>query len=334
MRNDRLIPGTILVIIGIVFLLDNFGVIDFSWWSFISLWPILLIMGGVNLVFAHNKSAWATTLKILVLIAGMSILIVDGLTHHSDNWQGWRFHWKRDYTDNDDNNIDTADVVDTASGGSFVKNGEISTYRQAYKPGTTSATLNITGGATKYVLNGATDQLFEATTKDHIMNYSLKGSLDSTSATIDFDMTTTHKHGVVFNWGHNKESRADIKLNSNPEWEINIESGASAADFDLSYFKVKKLSIQGGAASYDVKLGQPLKNTDIEIQTGAASVTIRIPQNAACHITTDTGLSSKKFDGFDKKDDDVYETPGFDKAANQMKISIEGGMSDFKVIRY
>jgi len=97
---------------------------------------------------------------------------------------------------------------------------------------------------------------------------------------------------------------------------------------------VKKLSIQGGAASYDVKLGQPLKNTDIEIQTGAASVTIRIPQNAACHITTETGLSSKNFDGFNKKDDDGYETPGFDKAANQIKISIEGAMSDFKVIRY
>src|SRR5476651_1696595 len=133
MRNDRLIPGTILVIIGIVFLLDNFGVIDFSWWSFFSLWPILLIMGGVNLVFAHNKSNWATALKIVVLAAGMSILIVDGLTHHTDNWQGWRFHWKRDYDDN--NNIDTADVVDTASGGSIVKSGETSIYRQEYKPG-------------------------------------------------------------------------------------------------------------------------------------------------------------------------------------------------------
>jgi len=312
-------------------LLDNFGVIDFSWWSFFSLWPILLIMGGVNLVFAHNKSNWATALKIVVLVAGMSILIVDGLTHHTDNWQGWRFHWKRDYDDN--NNIDTADVVDTASGGSIVKSGETSIYRQEYKPGITSATLNISGGATKYVLNGSTDQLFEATTKDHIMNYSLRTTLDSTNANIDFDMVT-HKRRVVFNWGRNKESRADIKLNPNPEWEINIESGASAADFDLSNFKVKKLSIQGGAASYDVKLGQPLKNTDIEIQTGAATVTIRIPQKAACHITTDTGLSSKKFDGFDKKDDDVYETPGFDKATNQMKISIEGGMSDFKVIRY
>jgi len=218
MRSDRLIPGTILVIIGVVFLLDNFGVINFSWWSFFSLWPILLIMGGVNLVFAHNRSNWATALKIVVLIAGMSILIVDGLTHRSDNWQGWRFHWNRDFDDDhNNNNIDTTDLVDTASGGSIVKSGESSTYRQAYKPGTTSATLNITGGATKYVLNGTTDQLFEATTKDHIMNYTLKGTLDSTNAVVDFDMTT-HKHKVAFNWGRKKDSRADIKLNPNPEW--------------------------------------------------------------------------------------------------------------------
>jgi hypothetical protein len=331
MKNDRLIPGTILVIIGILFLLDNFNVIDFSWGSFFSLWPILLIIGGVNLVFAHNKSNWATALKIVVLLCGMAVLIVGGLSHRPNNWSGWNMRWNRDF---DDNSSDSNNMIDTADGGSVVKVDGNTTYHEAYKPGTLTATLNISGGATAYLLQGVTNDLFEATTKEHNLHYSLKSRTDSTNTVVDFDMAA-RKHGITFNWGKNKYNKADIKLNSNPEWQINIESGASSADFDLSFFKISKLNIQGGAASYNVKLGQPLATTDVDIQTGAASVTIRIPKNAACRITTDTGLSSKNFDGFDKKDDDdSYQTPGFDKATNKMNISIEGAMSDFKVIRY
>lgn len=329
MRNDRLIPGTILVIIGIVFLLDNFGVIDFSWWCFVDLWPILLIIGGVNLVFANNRSLWATGLKIAVLIGGMAILIICGLTQRHKGWPAWTYHLNRDF--NDDNDRDTAGDDDTSGRSSVIKVDGNSIYREAYKPGLQSAKLNISGGATTYTIKGVTNDLFEATTKEFNNRYSLNTHTDSTTAVIDFSMNT-RKHGV-FNFGK-QESKADIKLNSNPEWDIDVETGASKTDFDLSYFKVKKLTIQGGAASYDVKLGQPLALTTINISTGAASVTLRIPKNAACHITTDTGLSSKKFDGFDTKDDDTYETPGFDKATNKMKINMEGGISDFKVIRY
>jgi len=323
MRNDRLIPGTILVIIGILFLLNNFGAIDFNWWTFIDLWPILLIIGGVNLVFAHNRSPWATIVKIAVLFAGMGILIICGLTRRYSGWPGWTYHIRRDFNDDSD---------DTTGNHSVMKVDGSSVYREANHPGITSATLNISGGATTYHLSGVTNDLFEATTKEFNMHYNLNTHIDSTSATIDFDMNM-HKHGV-FNWGDKKHNEADIKINPNPEWEINLESGASSANFDLSPFKVKKLDIQGGAASYTVKLGQPLANTEVEVQTGMASVMLYIPKNAACSINVDTGLSSKTFEGFNKNEDGSYETPGFDKATNKMKISIEAGMSDFKVIRY
>lgn len=92
--------------------------------------------------------------------------------------------------------------------------------------------------------------------------------------------------------------------------------------------------MDGGAASFHIKMGQPLVNTNIEVSTGASSVTISIPQNAACHIITDTGLSSKSFDGFQNQGDNEYATPNFDKAPYKMYIHLEGGISDFKVSRY
>ncbi|HEY0244107.1 MAG TPA: hypothetical protein VGC01_00965, partial [Mucilaginibacter sp.] len=65
-----------------------------------------------------------------------------------------------------------------------------------------------------------------------------------------------------------------------------------------------------------------------------SEVNISIPQNAACRIKTDSGLSSNQFDGFNKKDDDDYETAGFANAKNKMYINISGGISDIKVKRY
>ena len=87
MKNDRLIPGLILVLIGAAFLLDNFGYIDFHWSNIWHLWPIFLIIGGVNLVFAHNKSPLATTLKIGVVILGFGLLLFGNF--------GNRFDWPR-----------------------------------------------------------------------------------------------------------------------------------------------------------------------------------------------------------------------------------------------
>ena len=56
MKNDKLIPGVILVLIGGAILLANYGYLHFHWWNIFRLWPILLVIGGINLLFAHNKS--------------------------------------------------------------------------------------------------------------------------------------------------------------------------------------------------------------------------------------------------------------------------------------
>jgi hypothetical protein len=183
MRSDRLIPGTVLVIIGILFLLDNFGVIDFSWWSLMALWPIFLIMAGVNLLFAHNKGNGATIAKIAVLLVGMGILVYGGLSHRSIGWRGWTYHFNRDNnndSNNDDNNNDW-DSSDTTGGGnrdSIIKVDGNSVYRESYKPGTQTAQLNISGGAATYSLNGITNDLFEAATKEYGNRYVLKTHTD------------------------------------------------------------------------------------------------------------------------------------------------------------
>ena len=337
MKNDKLIPGLILVLIGLVILLDNFGYIDFHWSNLWHLWPMFLIIAGVNLVFAHNKTPLATILKVGVVIVGFALLLFGrfgdrmGLpiyySFHNDNHD-------RDNNDKDDDDDDDDDDTTATTKGDIVQVESNNGYNTPYTTDAKIAQLNISGGGTEYLLSDTTNQLFKADTKEHFGKYEFSHRNEGSTYILDFKMKD--KKGGHFNWssGDDKSNSATFKLNPNPIWDISVETGATSLDFDLTKFKIRTLKLSGGAASFDVKLGQPQVNTNVEVSTGMASVNINIPQNAACRIKTDSGLSSTDFDGFTKKDDDTYETPGYETAANKINININGGISDFNVHRY
>jgi len=184
--------------------------------------------------------------------------------------------------------------------------------------------LNIKGAAMCYKLLDTTSQLFTADTRAFHNRFQLDSHKEDSVYVMNFISNNTKS------WGDGSDT-AYLKFNINPEWEINIQAGATDLDFDLSKYKVKELKLSGGAGQFVVKMGLPLQATNINVSTGAADITIAVPKDAACSINTNSGLSSNTFDGFIKKDDDHYETPGFKSAKNKIFIHFEGGVSVFKV---
>lgn len=49
----RIIPGSILLFLGIVFLLDNYGFLPSNTWD--KLWPVFLIIPGLLILFGPTK---------------------------------------------------------------------------------------------------------------------------------------------------------------------------------------------------------------------------------------------------------------------------------------
>jgi len=335
MKNDKLIPGLILVMIGAIFLLHNFHVIHFNWGNLWHLWPIIIVIAGVNLVFAHNRSPWATILKISVVVAGFALLVFGNFSNNYGWWWPHRYyHYNSNDNDNNDDSDDNSDMDDSDS--SSVKDGMVkvagsSVFNEPYLASVKIARLNINGGATSYYLSDTTNQLFNARTRERFGRYELNHRQEDSVYVVDFNMKDK-KHG--FNWDNNNSNRVDMKLNSNPEWEVVVNAGATELNFDLSKFKVKSLELNGGAGSFDLKLGQPLAVTNVTVSTGAADVNLRIPQNAACRITTSSAFSSDNFEGFTKTSDNNYETPGFSAAKNRIYIEMKGAFSGFEVKKY
>lgn len=331
MKSEKIMPGLILVAIGAIFLLHNYNVINFHWGNLFRLWPIFLIMGGINLVLAQNRSAWATILKISVVIGGFCLLIFLP-NNHRFFWNNHNGNWNFSNNDTDGDNDDYDDEGSNTDKKGIVKVEGSSTYSQPFTAAATTAILNISGGGTLYTLKDTTNELFSAVTKEFTNKFEFEHSMEGNVPVLGLHMQK--RNGNHFSWDTDNTNSAAIKLNTHPEWEVNVEAGATKLDFDLSAFKISKLKISGGAASFNIKMGQPLATTNVEVSTGVSEVNIKVPESAACRIESNSGMSSTNYDGFTKNGDGTYQTAGFDAAKNKLFIHIKGGVSDFKVTRY
>ncbi|HWL00693.1 MAG TPA: DUF5668 domain-containing protein [Parapedobacter sp.] len=316
MNKEKLSWGLILLFVGGVLLLDNLDIIDFYWRSVFSMWPVILIIIGVNLLVP--KRGIGNAVSIVVTVAALAFLAVRGTFPPHDNW--WIFdnkEWKTERRGSENNNK------------SREKSSGVFTHE--YDGAITTAHLHIKGGAVEYEIEGLTDDLFHAEATSTLGAHQLETTTNGSTANLTFSMRDTKKG----NWNiKGDENWAKISLNRNPIWHISLNMGAGAAEFDLSEYKVASLNFNGGAASFEAKLGMPLEETTIAAESGVASVEIEIPRAAACKIIIKSGLSSRDFPGFTKQDDGSYTTEGYEQASNRFVINLKGGLSSFAVKRY
>lgn len=310
MKTDKIVWGLALVFAGSVLLLDNFNIIDFYWTSIGQFWPLLLILIGTNMVLGRGKQTpWGSTVLIAVTCLVLGFIAYVGINKPTDTDSRWS--WSFD-----------EEVSEEKSTAGFLESMPANLSR---------AELHVKGGATSYMLAGTSANLFEAEVQRSFGKFSLeKISRDSTEV-LHFNMKG---QGKSMNFEKLGSNQADIRLNTQPLWDIFFELGAGEAEMDLTAYRVASLEIKGGAASFDIKLGVPEKQTNVKVKTGMAGVKLAIPLQAGCKITVDGGLTSKDFEGFEKQSDGTYITPGFAKSTQLIIVQLKGGLSDFEVSRY
>lgn len=316
MNKEKLSWGLILLFIGGVLLLDNLDVINFYWRSVFSMWPVILIVIGVNLLVPRRGVGNAVS--VIVTIAALAFLAYRGMFPPHNNW--WMF----------DNNTRRSETERSPMEQRRPGNSK-GTFTHEYDSAITTANLSIKGGAVEYEIEGITDKLFSAEAASTIGTHYLETTSDGSNANLSFRMRDQKKG----NWNlDDDENWAKISLNPHPVWHINLDMGAGSAEFDLTKYKVAGLSFNGGAASFKAKMGMPLEETVITAESGVASVEIEVPKAAACRIVVKSGLSSRDFPGFTKQSDGSYVTEGYDNTGNRFTINLQGGLTSFTVERY
>ena len=231
---------------------------------------------------------------------------------------GCRFRPSKD-NDDDDNSTPAGTVVPSAGGGvySLDNNAAVKTAR-----------LNLQAGAIEINLSDITGKLFNAVVKDSTRKFELSQQTTGDDEVVNFK-SKEHRHNF-----HDDSTRADLRLNAALQWDIRAKLAATQCDFDLSKFKISKLDLSCAAAELNVKLAPVLADTYVQINASVGDITIRIPRDAACEVHLESALASNDFAGFQKKDDNHYETPDFATAKNKIHIKANCSLSSFEIERY
>ncbi len=319
--------GGLLIVIGLLFFMvknDWFG-LDISFGELAKYWPFLLILAGVAVFFDDRKSV-GNPVSVL-LIAFTVPLAIYSFTREGVNEIKKEFNheWDMDWR-NGDEQSDNGSYADSLTDGDVREQN----YSVPLANDIQKAKLKLGGGAAGFELEQSEGQLFEARTQMTFGNFRLSEEKQGTTHDIDFGMKGK---GERFNFNEDTHNEVLLKLNTKPIWDIEMGIGAGDLNFDLSEFKIENLEIKTGAADLELKLGQLLNESNVKIESGAASIRLQVPEVVGCKIDMDGALNSSDFEGFEKRGDDYY-SKGYDKATKKINMKISSGLSSVKVSRY
>jgi hypothetical protein len=136
-----------------------------------------------------------------------------------------------------------------------------------------------------------------------------------------------------FNWGPGRSLDWSLKLNAGVLLALELETGASSTEVDLTDLRVTEFTLETGASSTSVTLPAHAGMTRVKIESGAASVSVRVPGGVAARIRTQAGLASVAIDPARfPRSGNISQSPGYDAAANKVDIDIETGVGSVAIM--
>jgi hypothetical protein len=124
----------------------------------------------------------------------------------------------------------------------------------------------------------------------------------------------------------------NFALAKNIPIRLELKTGASETELDLSELKVTDLELDTGASSNQITLPANAGYTRLRVHAGAASIKIRVPDGVAARIRYQGGLSGINIDTSRfPSQGNFYQTPGFDSAANRVEIEVETGVGSVDI---
>ncbi len=257
MRRNTLFWGAVLIILGILFLLNNLNILQFPVWQVA--WPILLIAFGV----------W---------------VLVGTMLRRRPN-QGEQ----------------VTIPLDSA----------------------VRARITIRHGAGRLSLVGKTEA-------GVLLKGTFEGGLDyhtrQDGDVLNVDMRVP-ENNFPWEWGPGDTLDWNFNLSDALPLILDINTGASESQVDLSELRVTDLSLQTGASSTLITLPSAAGMTDVRVESGAASVSLKVPYGVGARIRVHSGLASINIDQTRfPRNGDLYLSPDYESAQNKVDIDIQTGV--------
>jgi hypothetical protein len=115
--------------------------------------------------------------------------------------------------------------------------------------------------------------------------------------------------------------------------DLRIESGAARSKLDLEELHLRRLELKTGASDTRIRLPRAAGSTAVRAETGAAALTIEIPEGVAARIRSQMALGSTSVDeNRFPRTAGGYASPDFETAANRVELDLQGGVGSIRIV--
>jgi N-terminal domain of toast_rack, DUF2154/LiaI-LiaF-like transmembrane region len=295
-HRPPLVGPILLIGAGLIFLLNNLGILDWGiWGSLWQLWPLVLVAIGLDLLIGRRNRMLSLLLTLGVLAAGLAFLY---------------------------------------AGGGFQPAGNVvSVPLSEPLPDVSSAEVFIDLGIGTLTVDGSEETLLASGNLEYYENRNApqvetarRG--DSVNLTIRQD----NRDGPGFNFLRpNQGIDWEVHLNNKVPMKLNVDNGTGQMDLDLSDLKLSQLTVDSGTGAVDVTMPANAGATSAEIDGGTGSITVTIPESVEARVEVDSGIGNVDVDSRFEKRGDVYVSNGYDTATNKLDLNVHVGTGNVEV---
>lgn len=336
----------ILIILGIIFLLNNIGVLtDNVWDNILRLWPVLLIALGIDGVLQRQSivgpvfliglglvfllanygylalNVWELVLRlwpILLIAIGLDIVIgrrsfllsLIGLAIALLLLVGalWLFSVR-------------------AESGQALSSEQVS---QALD-GATRAQVTIAPavGSLRLTAMPSADGLISGNVR-RIASETITSDYSVANERADYSLRGTG--GVIFNLPAGRQDTWSWDLALTPAIPIDLETslGVGQSLIDLTNLDISVLDVNLGVGETTVIL--PEEGTfEGRVDGAIGQIIIRVPSEMAVRINADTGIANINVPSDFERQGDVFTSPGFDAAENRIELQVGQAIGNIDV---
>lgn len=301
MNISRIRNGVLFISVGIVLLLNNLDYVSWSVWAkILSLWPVLLIAIGIELILKKTFLSFLTILSPILIF--LAILGPVWLNHTE---------WRVDYL---------------VKGYKWSKPWDEKVKKVYLRIDLKVGALDISSDSVN-LIDADLDYWNQKPLTTY--RYSEEDSL------VLIRIKQAKKDWKDWVWKGWREKRWRIGLSNKIPFDLKFYSKASSAFLSLSDILIDDLYLDLKATDLKLKLGKK-EYTKVKIKSKASRIRILLPVESGIKIESDATLTSFEFSGEISvyKEDNRYQSINYQTSPYKIDLHLDGKVSKLEVETY
>jgi hypothetical protein len=291
-KRMSLVGPTLLIGLGVILLLGNLGILNWSVWDVLQLWPVLLIAAGLELLLGR-RSVWGNLVAALLVLA----LIVGGVVL----------------------------VEQTAP---IRTRGEVIEIVHPID-GAETFILDLNPAVANLIVESLDDStnLVEGTVQGWSREAPSRRFTGGERARL---VLNTDSRPGVGPMTMGRAARWRLRVSPDVPTELNVDFAVGEAYFRLAELAVEEADINFGIGRVELALSEGISG-DVSVDGGIGAIRVVVPRGMGVRIRVDAGLVTRNVPNRYTREGETYTSPNWDEAATRTTLTLNLGIGTITV---